>query len=181
VIAWVVMLTVMVERGFTVIPRYLFMPAALVAILAGVGVARLAALSGRSAVVALVLVAAAALSVSDLRLLGSDAGKIAGQADRDRNLGDAVAIAGGADAVFACGSPATEWYEVTALAWELDVAVPRVRGKELPPPQVMFAYRDADGVPVAPGAHVLDADDWQIVAQCREGRVIGAGARASAR
>src|SRR5215207_8947315 len=35
--AWVTILALLVERGYTVIPRYLFMPAALAAILAGSG------------------------------------------------------------------------------------------------------------------------------------------------
>ena len=44
--AWVTILAIMVERGYTVIPRYLFMPAALVAILAGIGMARATELVG---------------------------------------------------------------------------------------------------------------------------------------
>jgi hypothetical protein len=180
VVAWLLMLTVMVERGYTVIPRYLFLPAALVAILGGVGIARIGELTRHRAVVAVVLLAAVALSVDEARLLRSDARTIAAQAVRDRNLGGAVDAAGGADVVFACGAPATEWWEVTALAWQLDVAVPDVRGKVLPAPQVMFAYRDGD-VPVFPDSQTVDAGDWQIVAQCRENRAIGADARASAR
>ena len=46
VAAWVTIMAVMVERGYTVIPRYLFLPAALAAILAGIGMARATELVG---------------------------------------------------------------------------------------------------------------------------------------
>ena len=87
--------------------------------------------------------AAAGLSVSELRLLRSDARAVESQAERDRDLADAVELAGGADAVLACGSVVTAWFEKSALAWELGVDLPEVTARDRPGPQITFVYRGA--------------------------------------
>ena len=175
--AWVTIVAVMVERGYTVIPRYLFMPAALVVILAGIGMARATELAGGArrprplllaAAVAIAVAAAVGLSVSELRLLRSDARAVESQAMRDRDLADAVELAGGAEAVLACGSVVTAWFEKSALAWELGVDLPDVTARDRPGPQITFAYRGAGAQPPIPaGAQVLETDSWQVVASCR--------------
>jgi hypothetical protein len=163
--AWVTILSIMVERGFTVIPRYLFMPAAFVAILAGIGMARAIDLvGGRSlrlaGAIVLAVAAAGLLSAGELRTLRADWRAVSSQAERDRNLAAAVELAGGADPVLACGDPVTAWFEKTVLAWELGVDLPEVIGHDRPGPQIKFVYRGAG------------ANDWQIVASCRDGRSI---------
>ncbi len=175
---WVTILAIMVERGFTVIPRYLFMPAAFVAILAGIGMARAVGLvGGRSlrlaGAVVIAVGAAAALSAGELGTLRADSRAVTSQADRDRDLAAAVELAGGAEAVLACGHPVTAWFEKTVLAWELGVDLPGVTGHDRPGPQIKFAYRGAGASsPVPAGAQVLATDDWKIVADCRDGRLI---------
>ena len=171
---WVTILSIMVERGFTVIPRYLFMPAAFVAILAGIGMARAIGLVGgrslrRAGAIAIAVAAAAALSVGELRTLRADSRAVASQAERDRDLATAVELAGGADAVLACGLPVTEWFEKTVLAWELGVDLPEVTGHDRPGPQIKFMYR----APAEAGrfAGVGVRDDW-TVGDCRDGRSI---------
>jgi hypothetical protein len=193
--AWVTILAIMVERGFTVIPRYLFMPAALAAILAGVGMARaisLAAGTGRrlpdspprsprlAPAVVIAIAAAAALSVSEFRLLRDDWRAVTGQAERDRDLAAAVALAGGARAVRACGSIVTVWFEKSALAWELGADLPDVSQRARPGPTVTFAYRSPGATARVPaGAQVFENDSWQVVADCRDGRLIGPGPSAA--
>jgi hypothetical protein len=181
-VVWVTIIAVMVERGFTVIPRYLFLPAALVAILAGIGMARgieLVAGSRRRAAVAIAAAAAVVLSVHELLLLRDDARAVSSQAERDRVLEDAVALAGGAEAVRACGAVVTAWFEKSALAWELGLDLPDVTAREIPGrPQITFAYRGpgTDAAPrIPPGARVVETESWQVVANCR--RSGGAGER----
>lgn len=176
-LAWVTIISVMVERGFTVIPRYLFMPAALVAILAGIGIARavgLAAGTSRARLrlaAGVAVVAAVALPLGELGLLRDDARAISSQAERDRDLGRAVQLAGGAEAVRACGAVVTAWFEKSALAWELGVDMPEVTAREIAGrPQITFAYRGPgfDAAPRIPaGARVLETESWQVVANCR--------------
>jgi hypothetical protein len=176
--AWVTILAVMVERGYTVIPRYLFLPAALAAILAGIGMARATELLAGTrpppwrlaAIGTIAVAAAAALSVSELRLLRSDARAVDDQVERDRDLADAVELAGGAEAVRACGSLVTAWFEKSALAWQLGVDLPDVTARGRPGPQIVFAYRSAGArARIPPGAQVLETESWQIVANCRSG------------
>ena len=174
-LAWVTIISVMVERGFTVIPRYLFLPAALVAILAGIGMARAVGLvagenGGRLRLAAgVAVVAAVAASFGELRLLRDDARAISSQADRDRDLGRAVELAGGAEAVRACGAVVTAWFEKSALAWELGVDMPEVTARPIAGrPQITFAYRGAEPpARTPPGARVVESDDWRVVANCR--------------
>jgi hypothetical protein len=187
--AWVTIVAVMVERGYTVIPRYLFMPAALAAILAGIGIARATELVGGTrrppatspdrslrlpAVVVAALAAAAGLSVSDLRLIRADSRAVASQVERDRDLADAVELAGGAKAVLACGAPVTAWFQKSALAWELGVDLPEVTARDRPGPQITFMYRGAGAHARIPaGAQVFETDSWQVIANCRDNRVVG--------
>ena len=174
--AWVTILAIMVERGFTVIPRYLFMPAAFVAILAGIGMARAIELVGGTrprsprlaGAVVIAFAAAAGLSVSEFRLLRADSRAVASQAERDRDLATAVELAGGAEAVLACGSPVTAWFEKTVLAWELGVDLPDVSGRDVPGPQITFAYRGADASRPCPPARRrskrITGRSWRTVA-----------------
>jgi hypothetical protein len=173
VAAWVTILAVMVDRGYTVIPRYLFLPAALTAILAGIGLARatepLAGTRRLTAAVAIAAAAALALSVSELRLIRDDADALASQAERDRDLADAVELAGGAEAVRACGSVVTAWFQKTALAWELGLDLPEVTSRDRPGPEITFIYRGAGAKPRIPaGARVFETDSWLVVARCRD-------------
>jgi hypothetical protein len=128
------------------------------------------------AAVAIAVAAAAGLSVSELRLLRADARAVASQAERDRDLAAAVELAGGAEAVRACGSLVTAWFQKSALAWELGVDLPEVTAQNHPGPQITFMYRSAGAhARVPPGAQVFETDSWRIVANCRGNRLIRFG------
>jgi hypothetical protein len=178
--AWVTVVAVMVERGYTVIPRYLFMPAAVAAILAGIGMARAIGLvSGTrrlAAAVAIAAAAAPALGLIELRLLRDDADAVASQAERDRDLAAAVDRAGGAEVVRDCGAVVTAWFQKSALAWELGLDLPEVTARSRPGPEITFSYRSPGADARIPaGAQVFETDSWQVVANCRPGRLIEAG------
>jgi hypothetical protein len=179
--SWVVMLALMVERGYTVIPRYLFLPAALVAILAGVGVVRIVEpLRTRARAVAIVAagVLAPAASAHHVDLVKSDPSYLDLIGARDRDLGAAVDRVGGAGAVLACGVPVTEWWEVPVLAWQLDASVVDVRGEIVPGPSVRFGTRGGSSsdrgavvghTPPPAGARRGATRYWTIGADCRPG------------
>jgi hypothetical protein len=179
--SWVVMLAIMVERGYTVIPRYLFLPAALVAILAGVGMVRIVEpLRARARTLAIVAVGVLALAASadHVDLVRNDPRYLDLIGVRDRDLGAAVDRIGGAEAVLACGAPVTEWWEVPVLAWQLDTSVSDVRGEILSGPSVRFGTRggsssDSGAVvghaPPPAGAQHSATRYWTIVADCRPG------------
>jgi hypothetical protein len=174
-VAWVTIMAVMVERGYTVIPRYLFMPAALAAILAGIGMARAVSLVAGErrplalrAAVAIAVAAAIGLSVSELRLLRADSRAVMSQAERDEDLAAAVELAGGAGAVRDCGSIVTAWFQKSALAWEVGVHLSEVTARGGPGPQITFFYRGAGARARVPaGAQVYETGSWQVVANCR--------------
>jgi hypothetical protein len=151
--AWTAIVAAMAQHGYAGLPRYLFVADGLEAVLAGVGAA--------FAVDAIVAVAAqmraprparaaglgAALLVCALFGLGSlsratqlpaDAASIDSVADMDSGLANAVRQAGGPGGVLRCGRPATTWYTVTALAWDLGVPSATVRDRPHGPRPVVF-------------------------------------------
>jgi hypothetical protein len=118
----------MVLHGWPGVPRYMFEPAALVCVIAGIGVGRLLAEPPRLAspvgVAASALAAAAFVSVipvgiSDARRQHSDLNH---QRLRTRTLNlldSEVAGYGGAGPFRACGEPLTRLQYQSSVAWEL--------------------------------------------------------------
>jgi len=138
-LVWTAVVAAMAERGYPGIPRFLFMATGLVAVIAGIGAGCIAAALLRAAsaqrtrrvlapravgaVAAFAICAPFALgSVPAARRLPADAAVIDHIADMNARLASAVQNAGGALAVVRCGHPATPWFTVTALAWDLDVS-----------------------------------------------------------
>jgi hypothetical protein len=129
--AWTAVVAVMAEDGYAGLPRYLFMAAALCAVVAGIGaalplaaVATLARRAHTRRMLGLVAGAAAGAAFAygalpNVWLLPRQAGGIDQIADLDSSLAEVVRAAGGAGAILRCGTPVTPWYTVTALEWYL--------------------------------------------------------------
>jgi hypothetical protein len=143
-LAWIALVAVMAQAGFSGEPRYSLPGAALVAV---AGAAGLVALAGRwpVLVVALLLVAAAPKLI-DLPDLRSDQ---AYQRDLHADLARVIDRAGGREALLACGRPYVGDLRGPLLAYHLDVEkklvafVPR-------PPGVTFLSRLGEDAPVEP-------------------------------
>ena len=88
------------------------------------------------------------------------------------DLADAVAAAGGADAVLACGRPYVGPLRGPLMAYRIGVAKHRVEPDDPPrPPGMVFRsalHRSADPAPDAPAqfSEVARAGTWQVLAAC---------------
>ena len=167
-LAWLLLVALMAEAGFSGEERYAVPGAAAIAVSGGIGLAWLAARHGRPAVVAVtaaLLVAGGARAASvahDLpQLRRADA--LASQ------LRSAVDRAGGRAAVLACGRPAVGRYRGPMLAYALDVHKARVRADGAP---AAVTFRSSlRGEPLSPaappGARTLARTPrWTVLARC---------------
>jgi hypothetical protein len=122
-LAWIALVAVMAEAGYSGEPRYHLPGAALIAVSGGVGLARVArSRAGAGLAVAAVAIFAAA------RLDGV-AGELRRAADEAAlfgSLDEAVRDAGGPAETLACGRPVTGPLRGPALAWALHVPKRRV-------------------------------------------------------
>ncbi len=129
--AWILIVAVGAEAGFTGARRYLAAPAAVISVLAGVGVAwALAAVPAgrlRTAAATGVAVVVAAFAFVPARTDVRQLGVGRSQADQLAELRRAVRAAGGRDTVLSRGRPAVNPWLQTALAWELDVPLAGVQ------------------------------------------------------
>jgi hypothetical protein len=122
-LAWIVVVAIMAEAGFTGTRRYLAAPAAAICVVSGVGLAWLltAVRGGRTRVAAAGAVVALSLAPAFVRAR-EEARTLSvarSQADQLDELRRAVAKVGGAAAVRRVGRPAVNPWLQTALAWEL--------------------------------------------------------------
>lgn len=128
-LAWLALVMAMTQAGYSGNQRYLVPVAALGAVLAGVGLARLLSAAGPSLAPALgavvVAVTLVALVPKTDRVL-DDLNAMRGEAQLYDDLPNAIAAAGGRGAVLRCGMPWTGAYQVTALSWYLDVHADRI-------------------------------------------------------
>jgi hypothetical protein len=128
-LAWLGVVALMTEAGFSGNARYLIAPVALACLAGGVALGRLAAtLEPRRTVLVLALTAAVlavpiATSVGDLR---ADARAVRNEARLMDDLSKTLDAAGGPAAIKRCGAVAIGPFQVTALAWRLDAPINRV-------------------------------------------------------
>ncbi len=130
-LAWVALVAAMTVAAYPGLGRFMYPPAAVACVLAGVGVVRLAALSPRAgwAVVALCLAVSIPFTLGRV----SHAWKEKGEADTavrfTNTLSDAVGVVGGRGRVMPCSSSvaAVNHTMQTALAWMLHVRLARVK------------------------------------------------------
>ena len=130
-LAWIAIVAVLSQGGYPGLQRYLAVPAALICVLAGVGVARLFdALPGagvRTATAAVLLIAAFAFAFPPMRQDGRLLSVARAQTRQLNELRRAIDRAGGAHAVMAPGPPAVNPWVQTALAFDLHAQLPQVQ------------------------------------------------------
>jgi hypothetical protein len=143
-LAWIALVAVMAQAGFSGEPRYSLPGAALVAV---AGAAGLVTVAGRwPALVVAVLLVAAAPKLIDLPDLRSDQ---AYQRDLAADLTRVIDRAGGREALLACGRPYVGDLRGPLLAYHLDVEKQRVAFVPRPPGAV-FLSRLSEEAPVEP-------------------------------
>lgn len=172
--AWLVLVAVMSQLGFSGEGRYSLLGVGLLAIAGGVGLADVAHNVGtpggrRLAVtsIATLLGAAALLRAAELR---ADGAVLAHRARLSVDLAAAVEAVGGADAVLRCGRPYVGRFRGPLLAWHLDAAKHRV-GFDPRAPGVVFRSRLEPGEPLTPARQVGFSDitgvgAWEVSVAC---------------
>jgi hypothetical protein len=187
-IAWIAVVALMAQAGFSGEPRYALPGGALVAIAGAAGLVALVrsiaeprspALRAPSdpllspgglvaAVVAAALVLAAAVpKLADLPQLRRDQAWARGLSN---DLASAILAAGGRDAVLACGRPYVGDLRGPLLAYHLDVEKHRVGFRPAPPGAVFVSRLHERAVPEPPVGDAFDplarAGRWEVRAAC---------------
>jgi hypothetical protein len=165
---WVALVAAMSELGYSGEERYLLPAAAGVAVLAGAGLGRVS--SGRAGLASAALLAAATLPflAAGGRTLLDELGHAAAQRD---GLADAVAAAGGAASLRACGPLAVGRYRHPLAAWHLEVPIAAVR-HEPAAHGVVLRSRHREGDPLeprsVPAGYALAArtGGWEVWTRC---------------
>jgi len=176
-VAWLVLVMLMTEAGYSGNERYLLAPTALLYVVGAAGLARLAARlvptrPGRVAAAAI-----AALAVGGCVIWGADRlpfllRDVRFQAKVAEDLDVAIARAGGRDAILACGTPFTNEFLVQLLAWKLKVHGERIELEPSAGGNVMFAARDWLGGRVDPPLDALEGRrDRELAAKTAHWRV----------
>jgi hypothetical protein len=183
---WVAEVAVMTSDGFSGNIRYLIMPAAVMWVLAGVGIGWLAravlgerAVRGSVLAVVVAIVASAYFAWPARETLPVDLDAVEFQAVRSQALSGTVARAGGAQRLLACGDPYTGPFQVPLVAWHLGVHASQVT-LEPRRPAVVFRTQSNPGVPPGPGLEGVGGEQavrtlgvgggWRIVGACRGNR-----------
>jgi hypothetical protein len=160
--AWIGIVALMSQAGFSGEPRYLLPGAALVAVGGAAGLVRVR----RLLPVALAAVAVfGAIRAADLADLGP---RLDHQHQLAADLERAIDAAGGRDAILACGRPAVGRYRGTLLAYHLDVPKRTVLA-DGEPGAVTFRSR------LTPGAAAAPAPRGRLVAANARWRVYSFG------
>jgi hypothetical protein len=169
--AWLAIVALMAEAGFSGEARYAVPGAAMLAISGAVGLALSARRHALIAAAALVAVLAAALPrLADLGPIRRDQ---AYQQALASQLADAVRAAGGREAVLACGRPYVGRLRGPLMAYRMDVEK-RVVEPDDPPraPAVVFRSRLRADEPLLPEpipdgfVEVARTSQWRVLAAC---------------
>ncbi len=161
--AWVLLVAVMAQAGFSGEPRYALPGVALIGVSGAVGLAGLTVRPAWAVAVAGVVLVAL---VPRLDGLARDRAALAYQADLQADLARAVAAEGGPKALARCGRPVTGPYRGTLVAWHLEVEKQRVG---FPPDggDVVLASALTAGAPVEPPVTGPVAPaTWRIETRC---------------
>jgi hypothetical protein len=167
--AWVALVALMAQAGFSGEPRYALPGVALASAAAAAGLARdhVPRFAGVLAVALLALAAVPRVAeLPDLRAAQRHQWALA------RDLDRAVAAAGGPAAVLACGRPYVGRYRGPLMAYALDVTKRTVEPDDPPaPPGMVFRARLTLASAPAPAASpafedVARAGEWQVLARC---------------
>jgi len=169
--AYMVIVGLLAEGGFTGNLRYVTLPAAVVCVLAGVGWVRLVswarATPGRApaALAAVAMLAAVPWTVEGVAELRRDLDRVRITAELSDDLPKLIDAAGGRRAVQRCGRVFTGPLEVQLVAWHLHVASRHIDFRPRPPGVVLAAEGvrvtdDPRFKPVAASAH------WTMRSTC---------------
>ncbi len=178
-VAWVAIVAVMAEFGYTGNPRYLVPAAVGVCVLAGVGAALLIegvllglertlkrpiGLLPASLAASIVLLAALAPSgspaIDELKL---GAKRVRSQGEVPADLEDAVRMAGGRERLLACGDVFTGPFQVPLAAWTLRIPIRDVSSSARSP-GVVFRVRPK-ALESEPPSPVAAKDPFRLVAR----------------
>jgi hypothetical protein len=168
-LGYVVLVAVSTQAGFAGNPRYLAPAAALGAVVAGIGAARLGRASPRGAA-AVPAVCAAAVVVLQAGTLRADAREVAWRAEQRIALDRGVARAGGVSALRACGAIRTAHLTRALVAWRFGLALSRIAGAPVAP-GVLLRARTRQGAALEPPVprgfwRAADARGWEIWTDC---------------
>lgn len=145
--AWIALIAVMAQAGFSGEERYVLPGAAVLAVAGAAALSRTTTSVRMVAPLALVLLVVAAVPrVDAIADLGP---RLAYQDRLVSTLDDAIADAGGRDAILSCGTPAVGRFRGTLLAYALDVPKHRVRADGRPG-DVTFRSRLTEHASVSP-------------------------------
>jgi hypothetical protein len=167
-LAWIALVAAMAQAGFSGEPRYSLPGAALIAIAGAAGLIRVAAWRRAAPVlVAALLLVAAAPKLADLPDLRRDQ---AYQRALAADLSRVIIVAGGREALLACGRPYVGDLRGPLLAYHLDVEKRRVAFVPRPPGAVFRSrltpdapVEPATGLPFTERAHV---GRWTVLVAC---------------
>ena len=173
-VAFVVLVALMTEAGYSGNLRYLLLPAALMAVVGAAALAELAyKAGGRLSALVGVLAAAALIASAGLHVprLRTDLEELAYEGRLYHDLGRAVSEADGAG-VADCGRPVTGPFHVPAVAWHLHVHTATV-GLEPEPQTVVFRAPTKPDAGAAPPLAALEnvpevvrEGEWEVFATC---------------
>jgi hypothetical protein len=165
--AWVLLVAVMAEAGFSGEARYALPGAALLAV---AGAVALGGLPGRLALAAAAVVLAFAVPrIVDLDDLHE---RQAHQQRLSAGLSDAIAVAGGRDTVLRCGTAYVGPLRGPLLAYRLDIAKEDVEPDARPaPPGTVFRSQRLQALPAEPEpaglAPVGRSGPWEVRQRCQ--------------
>jgi hypothetical protein len=170
--AWILLVAVMAQVGFSGESRYALPGVALVAVTGAAGLARV--IAPRPWVLAAVGVAVLIAAAPRVDGLARDRAALTYQAELRRDLANAVADAGGPAALARCGRPVAGPYRGPLVAWHLRVEKRRVAFRPAVAGVILAsALRHGDPrEPAAPaGARtVAAAGSWRIAVRCGASR-----------
>jgi hypothetical protein len=181
--AWIAIVAVMAEAGFTGNPRYLVPAAAVVLVLAGVGAVRVVELvvlavarrspspgAARAAAVAAAVAMITALATAAIpaaERLGDGDDFVRTQAELPGDLEQAIDEAGGRERVLACGRVFTGIFEFPVLAWTLDLPMRAISSAPEPPGTIFRSLPASSETRVDPRfERVARTNRWEIFASC---------------
>lgn len=182
--AWIALVAVMAEAGFTGNPRYLVPAAAVVFVLAGVGTVRLVELvalaaarrspssrASRAAAIAAVvatITALAAAAIPAAERVGEGDEFVRTQAELPADLEEAIEQVGGRERVLACGRVFTGAFEFPVLAWTLEIPMRAISSRPAPPGTIFRSLPASSEARVDTRfERVAQTDRWEVFSSCR--------------
>src|SRR3954451_14024080 len=175
-LAWLGVVAVMTEAGFSGNARYLIAPVSLACVSGGAVLGQLLTRAARRPAVAIALAAAALVPAIAVRAddLSRDGRAVRNEARLMDDLTRAVDASGGAASILRCGDVTTGPFQVTALAWRLDAPIRRVGLHPRAPGTLFRAGPRPRSIPGAPPLATPDrrwkaiarTEAWQVLSTC---------------